>query len=453
MRIVIIGAGEVGTSLASSLVQDGHDVVVVEQNEEKVAKIENELDVMVLCGNGARPQVLEKAGIGREHVDFLIACTDRDEVNILACWIARRAGVGAVISRARSLEFTDSKAWARDLGIQAMISPERSVARQIEELLSVSSALEATELAGGRAGIYAFAVAEHSTLANVRLRDLTVTHPEVKAMVVYIKRGAEGEGLIPSGNDRLLAGDICYVVSLREQVWQLEELFQLRKSRSLQRVILAGGGKSGFQVARLLEDRGVDVRLIELDLAKCERLSRELKRTLVLHGDAADTSLLHSEGIDLADGFVATTAADEVNILLAVLAKAMGAKKSIALVRRKTFRDLDRYVSVDAMIDPTEALTSVILRYVRYPGVEGAFSLFDKIGAETLEVEIASDSPAREIRVMDLGWEPGTLMALIIRGHDVFVPRGDSVLKAGDRVLLFSTPERLKRAVESLGVH
>ncbi|MBL3593906.1 MAG: Trk system potassium transporter TrkA [Synergistaceae bacterium] len=450
MRIVIIGAGEVGTSLAASLVQDGHDVVVVEQNEEKAARIENELDVMAVCGNGARPQVLEKAGIGREAVDFLIACTDRDEVNILACWIARRAGVGAVISRARSLEFTDTKAWARDLGIQAMISPERSVARQIEELLSVSSALEAAELAGGRAGIYAFAVAEHSSLANIRLRDLTVTHPEVKAMVVYIKRG--DKGLIPSGNDTLLVGDICYVVSLREQVWRLEELFQLRKSRSLQRVILAGGGKSGFQVARLLEERGVDVRLIEQDFAKCERLSRELTKTLVLHGDAADASLLRSEGIDLSDGFVATTAADEVNILLAVLAKAMGAKKSVALVRRKTFRNLDRYVSVDAMIDPTEALTSVILRYVRYPGVEGAFSLFDKIGAETLEVQIPSDSPAAGRKVMALGWGPGTLMALVIRGHDVFVPRGDSLLAAGDRVLLFSTPERLRRAVELLGI-
>ncbi|QTX32807.1 Trk system potassium transporter TrkA [Aminithiophilus ramosus] len=451
MRIVIIGAGEVGTSLAASLVEDGHDIVVVEQDEEKIARIENELDVMAVLGNGARPQVLEKAGVGRDRIDFLIACTDRDEVNILACWIARRAGVGSVISRARSMEFTDTKAWARDLGIQAMISPERSVARQIEELLSVSSALEAAELAGGRAGIYAFSIADHSSLAGMRLRDLTATHPRMKAMIVYVKRG--GEGLIPAGNDRLLAGDICYVVALREQVWQLEELFQLRKSRSLHRVLLAGGGKSGFQVARLLESRGVDVRLIELDGEKCERLSQELERTLVLHGDAADQALLRSEGIDLADGFVATTASDEVNILLAVLAKAMGAKKSVALVRRKTFRSLDRYVSVDAMIDPTEALTSVILRYVRYPGVEGALSLFDKIGAETLEVELAEDSPARGRRVMDLGWEPGTLMALVIRGHDVFVPRGDTVLQGADRVLLFSTPERLRRAVDGLGVH
>ncbi len=455
MRIILVGAGEVGYSLAQNLVDDGHDVVVVERDEERASKVENELDVMVVRGNGARPQVLDRArqALGKS-AQVLIACTEHDEVNILACWIARRAGVKRVISRVRSLEFTDTKAWAQDFGIDAMISPERSVARQIEDLLAISSAVEAADLGGGKAGIYAFRVAEGSPLAGIQLKDLGNRMPGLKTMMVYIKRN--GEGIVPSGESWVNAGDLCYVVALKEHVWDVEQAFRLKKSASLRRVVIAGGGKTGFQVARRLERRGgqrVDIRLIEKEREKCEKLAEELEKTVVLHGDAADETLLRAEGIDRANGFVSTTANDEVNILLAVLAKALGASKSIALVRRKSFANLDQYIALDAVVNPTEALVSAILGFVRYPTAEGELATLNKIGAEMLEVEISEGASSEGRRICNLGLAPGATLALAIRGPEVFVPDGDTVLRAGDRYLLFSTVEKMSRAAEVLGVH
>lgn len=173
MRVVIIGAGEVGFSLAQKLIEESHDVIIVEQDEGKAAKADGELDAMVIRGNGARPQVLAKAGVQQGgNVDLLVGCTDRDEVNILACWIAKRAGVKRVISRVRSLEFTDTQAWAHEFGIDLMASPERSVAREIEELLLVQAASYAGELIRGQVGIYAFRVAPDSPVVNATLSDV-----------------------------------------------------------------------------------------------------------------------------------------------------------------------------------------------------------------------------------------------------------------------------------------
>ncbi|MBC7121568.1 MAG: NAD-binding protein, partial [Candidatus Methanosuratus sp.] len=209
MRVVIIGAGEVGFSLAQKLIEESHDVIIVEQDEGKAAKADGELDAMVIRGNGARPQVLAKAGVQQGgNVDLLVGCTDRDEVNILACWIAKRAGVKRVISRVRSLEFTDTQAWAHEFGIDLMASPERSVAREIEELLFVQAASYAGELIRGQVGIYAFRVAPDSPVVNATLSDVRKRYSKLRSIIVFIERG--DEGFVPSGDSRFCEGDLCY---------------------------------------------------------------------------------------------------------------------------------------------------------------------------------------------------------------------------------------------------
>ncbi len=453
MRIVIIGAGEVGFSVASSLSEEGHDITIVESSEERAAKAENELDVMVVRGNGSRPPVLEQAGIFPGcDTDLLIACSNYDEVNIMACWIARRAGVKRVISRARGMEYTDSPTWAKQLGIDVMISPERSVAREIEEFLSISSAVHTAEFFGGKVGVYAFRVSESSPLMGSSLRDLRRIYPKIKALVVFVER--QGKGFVPSGEDGLEAGDLCFTVTSKSQAQDLEELFTSQKSPELKRVIIVGGGKIGYQVARRLEIRfpKLDIRLIDQDRDKCEKLSRELDRVIVIHGDGMDEELLRYEGIDEADGFVTTTANDEHNLLIGVVGKALGAKKSVAVVRRELLMRLTDYMAVDAMVNPNQALATVIMRQVRYPYGTGALSIIDKIDAEVLELTLPQGSPVSGKRIMDLGLPKGILIALVSRDGDMFVPWGDSVLMENDEVLIFAAEELMPRAVEILGV-
>lgn len=246
MKVVVVGAGEVGYTVAKSLSQQGHDVTLVEKDEMRASKVENELDVMVVRGNGARPPILEKAGIAqpKSDVDILIACTDHDEVNILACWIAKRAGVPKVISRARGLEYTDSPEWAQDLGIDVMISPERSVARQIEELLSVSASDYSAEFFGGVAGLYTFKVSNESPLIGQTLKAVREKHPNIMALIAYVER--DGGGFVPFGETELQPGDLCFVIALKGQLGELEELFQRQKSGKLRRVIISRRRKDRF---------------------------------------------------------------------------------------------------------------------------------------------------------------------------------------------------------------
>ncbi len=453
VKIVIIGAGEVGFSVAASLSAEGFDITVVESNEERAAKAENELDVMVVRGNGSRPPVLERAGICPGcDTDLLIACSNHDEVNILACWIARRAGVKRVIARARGLEYTDSPTWARELGIDVMISPERSVAREIEESLSISSAVHTAEFFGGKVGVYAFHIKEGSPLMGVSLRELRHIYPQITALVVFIERG--GKGFVPYGEDRLQAGDLCFTVTSKSQAHELEELFTRYKSPELKRVIIIGGGKIGFQVARRLEARypKLDIRLIDQDREKCEKLSRELDRTIVLHGDGMDEELLRYEGIEEADGFVTTTSDDENNILIGVVGKALGARKSIVVVRRELLMRLTEYIAVDDMVNPNQALATMIMRQVRYPSGAGVLSIIDKIDAEVLEMSIPSGSIVSGLQIKDVDLPRGVLMALVSREGKMFVPWGDTVLMAGDEVLIFGSKELMQKATGILGV-
>lgn len=453
MRIVIVGAGEVGYSVARNLSADGHDIVIVEEDEERAAQAEETLDVMVVNGNGARPSVLAKAGITgkRSDVMMLIACTNRDEVNLMACWIAKRSGVPHVIARAVGLEFTDNESWANDLGIDMLVSPERSVAKDIEELLEVRAALHTTEIAGGRAGIYLFRVAQDSPLCGLPLYEIRKRNPKMIMLVVWVKSGEDS--FVPKASYALQPGDLCYTMCYRSQILEIERLFQPAKSKRLKRVFIIGAGKIGHQTAeRLLAHiRGIDLRIVDEDRAKCEKFAGELPRAMILCGNGADAEFLKSEGITDADGCVAATEHDETNLMLAVLAKTLGVSKSIAVVRNHNYLGMTNHIPVDAIVNRNQTLADVITRSVRYPGTSNVLTVLEEISAEAVETTVASGSTADGKKLMELTMPEGSLIGLLDRGGEMLIPTGQTELRGGDKIIIFGTAASMEAALAIFG--
>ena len=453
MRIVIVGAGEVGYSVARNLSADGHDIVIVEEDEERAAQAEETLDVMVVNGNGARPSVLAKAGITgkRSDVMMLIACTNRDEVNLMACWIAKRSGLPHVIARAVGLEFTDNESWANDLGIDMLVSPERSVAKDIEELLEVRAALHTTEIAGGRAGIYLFRVAQDSPLCGLPLYEIRKRNPKMIMLVVWVKSGEDS--FVPKASYALQPGDLCYTMCYRSQILEIERLFQPAKSKRLKRVFIIGAGKIGHQTAeRLLAHiRGIDLRIVDEDRAKCEKFAGELPRAMILCGNGADAEFLKSEGITDADGCVAATEHDETNLMLAVLAKTLGVSKSIAVVRNHNYLGMTNHIPVDAIVNRNQTLADVITRSVRYPGTSNVLTVLEEISAEAVETTVASGSAADGKKLMELTMPEGSLIGLLDRGGEMLIPTGQTELRGGDKIIIFGTAASMEAALAIFG--
>ena len=454
MQIVIVGAGDVGYNIAKNLSAEGHDIVVIEQDHEKAGKIENELDVRVVVGNGSRPKVLEQAGIAEGcTIDYLIACSNRDEVNIMACWQAKRCGVKRVISRAKGIEYEDNPQWSQALGIDEIITPERSVAREIDEMLWINAAVHTSNLMEGKAGSYAFKVTEQSPLRGKSLQEIGQEHPTIPFVIIYVER--DGVGHLPAGDWVVRENDLCYVITFKEHALDIQKLFQMEKKRKhMRRLIIVGGSKLGTQLIRLMVQSHpeVEIKLIEKDHDRCSRLASEFPTLSVLNGDGTDEKLLLHEGIELTDGFLAATESEELNMILAILAKSLGAGRCIALVRRDVYTQLADRMPIDALVNPNDSLSSVILRFVRYPETAGSLSMIGRIGAEILETKLPENSPAVGRRISELNLPRGVLFAMISRSGESIMPRGDLKLAAHDVLLIFGVEERMAKALKMLGI-
>ena len=455
-NIVIVGAGEVGRSVATTLSGEGWNVYIVEKNPEKAKRISDEIDAEIIIGNGSRPNVLAKAGIvPGGDIDILIACTDRDEVNMLSCWIARNAGVRKVISRTRSLEFTDRPDWGKKLGIDAMISPERSISREILRLIEVKGATAAAELLEGRAAMYSMKIASSSPLCGLALKDIRPKFPKLSAVFVYVEHD-DGASGVPDGSTILRENDICYTVTHNNSANILQELFQPGKisAKTLSRkIFIVGGGKLGTQIALTIKRRfgNVALRIIDTDEKRCRRLAEEFGDALVINADGADKRMLTEEGIEGADAYICATNSDELNMIYCAIARKLGAQKTIAIVKRSDYQSIAPNIGVSSAVNTNISLSHVILQYVRYQEHALAYAMIDDINAEMLEVSLPENAPVTGRTLADIRLGKGSVVALIARGEDVIVPSGNTTLLAGDNVILFALSEMMPSTAELFG--
>lgn len=454
MRIVLIGAGEVGYSVAQSLSEDGHSITVVEENDARASYIDEELNVQVVRGSGASPAVLSQAGVVPNCTDIqlLIACTNKDEVNIMACWIAKYMGVKHVIARTKGLEFTDTDNWAKSLGIDTMISTERSVAKEIESLLEVRGAIRATELAEGKAAVYLFKVHEGAPACGVTLAELRKQNPQLNTIIVCIRR--KDVSFVPKAYDTLEQGDLCYTICYRNQVSAVEKLFNINTKAKLQTVIINGGSNLGRQIATRIHSRWQDVRIkiFDPDSEKCERIGKALPFVLPINTDGSDAKLLKNEGIENGAAVISVTEKDEPNLMLSVLGKTLGAIKAISVVHKTNYLNMIHHLPLDAIVNRNQALADAIIKSVRFPKSSRMLMILDEIDAETVEVIIDKDSPAAGLKLSQMSLPSGSVIGLIERQSELLIPNGETEIREKDKVYLFATAETMQEAVQHLGV-
>jgi trk system potassium uptake protein TrkA len=444
VRIIIAGAGQVGHHLTEKLSVEGQEVVLIDRDESKLRRLERELNIMTVHGSGASAKVLEEAGI--DHADLFIAVTDSDEVNLVACILSKQYEVAKRIARVRNEDFLTPGAPLNEkaLGIDLLISPDQAMTDEIIQLCNVSAAADVAEFAGGQMVLLGYIIQENNPCAGLTLQQLKEQKGSYRFVVAAIMRGEET--IIPRGTDHIKVGDKIYVMVRREDIHAVEELFNLA-SRKPDLVFIIGGGNIGFKVARELESKNIDVRLVESDADHCEFLTEQLENTLVLNFDGLDSNVLLEEGIDRADLVISLTDSDTDNLLTSLLAKHHGAKRCITKITRPDFIPLLGKLGIDVALSPRQVAADMILRFVRRGAVVSVATLFGS-EAEVVELKVPNHPRFDGITLKELVFPAGAVIGGLVRDEDqVFIPSGNTALQPGDTLMIFFT-EGARKSVE-----
>jgi trk system potassium uptake protein TrkA len=438
MKIVIIGAGEVGFYLAKRLSLEKHDLVVVDEDPEKCAHAQEALDVSVVQGNASNQSVLREAGV--ESADMLIAASGIDEINILACMVASKMGVKRKIARVRNPDYyaESSILKAEDLGVDLFIHPEEEVIQEITRLLMRASASEVIEFENGKILMVGLKLDASCSNLNKPLKEIGSQEQRKNFRIVAVLKGERT--IIPTGNDSFGKNDQIFVVTRRESLPEVLDLTG-KRDQKLEKIMILGGGKIGRGLASELEKK-IDVTLIESNREKSVQLASQLKRTAVFQADGTEIDTLAKEGILNMDAFVAVTSDDETNIISCLLAKHLRIQKTIALVNKPTYLPLMPVIGIDSTVNTRISTASAILRFIRRGSILSV-ATFHGIDGEVIEFEIKKANKTTGKPLMQLGLPEGALIAAIVRGDEVFVPYGNSKIEYGDKVVVFALPKAI----------
>jgi len=451
MRAVIVGAGEVGYNIADILSKEGNDIVIIDTNDERLKDIAENLDVQTITGSGSSPQVLKEAKLSQ--AEMVVAVTDSDETNIVACLLASAQSTSPFkIARIRNPDLNRESALfdKAHLNIDLCINPEREAVKDVINLMEYSGASEVIDFAEGNVKLVSFYVDAECGAIGKNLQQIMEDYPaDEDILIASVTRG--DEPIIPSGKTVIKEKDHLFVFAKSEHVRSMLTFFG-KKEELAERVFIVGGGNTALMLAEALEKKWVDtIKIIEKRQDRCDLLASRLDRAICLHGDGTDQELLKEENIKDADYFIAVTDDEEENILSALLAKQLGAKKVISLVNKSGYSHLVPLLGIDGVMNPRRASVGKILHFIRKGKVISATPLGDE-KAEAVEFIALETSDITNRPLKDIDFPKGTIIGAITRAGEVIIPGGDSVILPGDHVILVTLRSSIQKIEKILTV-
>ncbi|WP_339864402.1 Trk system potassium transporter TrkA [Paremcibacter congregatus] len=453
MKVIVCGAGQVGFNIARHLASEQHDVTVIDRSPDLIAKIQSSLDVQAVVGYASHPDLLEKAGAS--DADMIIAVTLFDEVNMVACQVAHSLfGVPKKIARVRAQNYLDpvwQDLFSRDhMPIDVIISPEIEVAQAAIRRLEAPGAFDMVPFCDGRVRAVGVRLKEDCPVVDTPLRQLTELFPDLNIVVTSVLR--DGKLIIPSSNDQLLVGDNIYFVSEDSHVERALSVFG-RDEEEARRIVIVGGGNVGAFIAKQLIDNNakIQLKIIEQDAKQAKAVAKEIPSAIVLHGDALDVDIQKEANVKAAETIIAVTNDDKVNILSSLLAKQAGCRRAITLINNHSLGPLTYSVGIDAFVDPRQTTVSSILQHMRRGRIRSLHTIAGG-AAEVLEAVALETSPLVGKPLRDIRLPEGIIVGSVVRDTKVIVPRGGTIIKPDDIVVVFSRQEKIRKVEELFSV-
>lgn len=443
LKIIIVGCGKVGQTLVSQLMKEGHDITLIDKDPQIIQEMTNLYDVMGIVGNGASYSVQMEADIA--DTDLIIAVTGSDELNLLCCTVAKRVGNCSAIARVRTPDYSKEVRYLREkLGLAMIINPELEAAREAVRILCLPTALEVSTFAHGHAEMIKIKVPDGNRLDGMTIMDLGKTIGKSladKVLICAVER--DKDIYIPSGNFRILKGDLISFVASRTTAKEFLQKIGF-KTQSVNNTMIIGGGISAYYLASLLVNMGIAVKIIDSDPERCKELSILLPKAVIINGDGTNEELLKEEGIEYAESFVPLTGIDEENILLTLYAKKVSQAKAITKINRINFKNVVNSLDLGSVIYPKFITSEAIIAYVRAKkdsmnsNIETLYHMFDS-RVEAIEFRVENESSLTNIPLMDLNLKKDLLISFINRNGTIIIPSGQDCIKVGDTVMIVTT--------------
>ncbi len=449
MKIIIIGAGEVGFHIASRLCAENKNVVVIDKSVESLQRVNEQLDVQTINGSGSNPSVLEEAGL--REAEILLAVTDSDEINLVACLVA-----DLISPTTKKMARIREAAWdhyheqfqSNPPHIDTIINPEIEVVKTIERLLFVPGAVDVGEFEKGRLKFVAIVLDESARLCGVQLADMSTVLGGTPPLITALVRG--DELIIPSGKDKLMPRDIVYFITTDASLIDNLKMFD-KSEKELKRVLIVGGGRIGYRLAKRLEKKSIQTKIIEQNQERCSMLAENLDKAVVLCADGSDQNILTDENIQDMSAVVTVTDDEETNILVSMLSKQRGVSKAITKVDRFSYFNLMSTIGIHRIVSPRLSAINSILQYIRKGEVLSDITLKGE-QAEVIEAVALETSEIVGKPLKSISFPKEALLAGIITEKEIIIPSGDSVVNPGDRIIIFAKREAVPKIEKFLTV-